>query len=191
MLMAFERAAGPDPGPRVRALLEHARALLAPADSDGDDGPQAHFTAALADPAGATWPYERARLRLDHGAWLRRRRRVSEARTELAAALDVLDRMGARPSADRARAELRAAGVPVSGGAGDDPLARLTPQQREIVLLAARGWTNRQIGERLFLSPRTVGSHLYRVFPELQVASRAQLRDVVEGAQTTVEGAVS
>ncbi|MEU6352413.1 helix-turn-helix transcriptional regulator, partial [Streptomyces sp. NPDC047072] len=46
---------------------------------------------------------------------------------------------------------------------------------------AARGLTNREIGEKLFLSPRTVGSHLYRVFPKLGITARSQLRDVLEG----------
>jgi DNA-binding NarL/FixJ family response regulator len=62
----------------------------------------------------------------------------------------------------------------------------LSPQQQQIVQLAARGLTNREIGEKLFLSPRTVGSHLYRVFPKLGITARSQLRDVVEG---TLSGA--
>jgi DNA-binding NarL/FixJ family response regulator len=44
--------------------------------------------------------------------------------------------------------------------------------------LAAAGLSNREIGARLFLSPRTVGYHLYKLFPKLGIASRAQLRDV-------------
>jgi DNA-binding NarL/FixJ family response regulator len=55
----------------------------------------------------------------------------------------------------------------------------LTPQQRQIAQLAARGLTNREIAARLFLSPRTVGFHLYNVFPRLQVTSRAQLVHVL------------
>jgi DNA-binding CsgD family transcriptional regulator len=54
-------------------------------------------------------------------------------------------------------------------------VAELTPQQRQIAQLAARGLSNREIAARLFLSPRTVGFHLYNVFPKLQVTSRAQL----------------
>jgi DNA-binding CsgD family transcriptional regulator len=60
----------------------------------------------------------------------------------------------------------------------------LSPQQQQIVRLAARGLTNREIGEKLFLSPRTVGSHLYRVFPKLGITARSQLRDVLEGTLT-------
>ena len=60
-----------------------------------------------------------------------------------------------------------------------DRLDGLTSQQRQIIRLAARGLTNREIGERMFLSPRTVGSHLYRSFPKLGVTTRSQLRDLL------------
>ncbi|MCK9792759.1 AAA family ATPase [Isoptericola sp. 4D.3] len=165
---------GAHPGPRVASLLHHARALLAaPEESERE------YRAALADPAGATWPFERALVRLDLGERLRRLHRVSEARTELSAARETFLRIGAATFADRATAELRAAGVAVAERT-PDALAQLTPQQRRIVRLAAEGRTNREIAERLFLSPRTVGFHLYRVFPVLGVTSRAQLRDLVD-----------
>jgi DNA-binding CsgD family transcriptional regulator len=53
----------------------------------------------------------------------------------------------------------------------------LTPQEHEIALMAASGMSNKQIGDRLFLSHRTVGTHLYRSFPKLGITSRAALRD--------------
>ncbi|MER6922116.1 helix-turn-helix transcriptional regulator [Streptomyces spiralis] len=59
----------------------------------------------------------------------------------------------------------------------------LTSQQLVIVKLAARGLTNREIGERLFLSPRTVGFHLNRAFPKLGVTSRFQLRDLMSSPE--------
>ncbi|MCZ0998065.1 helix-turn-helix transcriptional regulator [Streptomyces mirabilis] len=69
---------------------------------------------------------------------------------------------------------------PASPPAGSaDSLAELTPQQLQIARLAAAGLTNREIGERIFLSPRTVGFHLYRIFPKLGITSRAQLRDAL------------
>ena len=80
--------------------------------------------------------------------------------------------------ARRAEAELRACGVAVPG-AERDALEELTPQQRQIVRLASDGLTDREIGDRLFLSPRTVSSHLYRSYPKLGVGSRHQLRDVI------------
>ncbi|MER7413267.1 helix-turn-helix transcriptional regulator [Streptomyces cacaoi] len=160
--------------PRLRALLDRARGLLA---GPGDAEP--HFRAALADPVLEHWPFERALTLLDLAEWLRRRRRVAEARAPLTEALETFRRLGARPWIERARTEARAAGLDVTGTA-PDALAELSPQQQQIVRLAARGLTNREIGEKLFLSPRTVGSHLYRSFPKLGITARAQLRDLVD-----------
>ena len=71
----------------------------------------------------------------------------------------------------------------VTGAPGErDALGELTPQQRRIVVLAGHGLSNREIADRLFLSPRTVSSHLYRSFPKLGVADRYQLRDVIDRA---------
>ena len=73
----------------------------------------------------------------------------------------------------------------ITGAPGQpDALGELTPQQRQIVRLASDGLTDREIGDRLFLSPRTVSSHLYRSYPKLGVASRHQLRDVIAPAST-------
>jgi DNA-binding NarL/FixJ family response regulator len=73
----------------------------------------------------------------------------------------------------------------VTGAPGEpDALGELTPQQRQIVRLASEGLTNREIGDRLFLSPRTVSSHLYRSYPKLGVADRHQLRDVIARSGT-------
>jgi DNA-binding CsgD family transcriptional regulator len=90
-------------------------------------------------------------------------------------------RLGARSWEQRAEAELRACGVAVTGAPRErDALAGLTPQQRQIVRLASDGLTNREIGDRLFLSPRTVSSHLYRSYPKLGVVDRHQPRDVID-----------
>ena len=135
---------------------------------------------ALADPAGDQWPFERAQLRLDYAEWLRRQRRINDAKPVLTEALGTFRRLGARSWAQRAQAELRACGVAVAGAPAEpDALGELTPQQRQIVRLASDGLTDREIGDRLFLSPRTVSSHLYRSYPKLGVASRHQLRDVI------------
>ncbi|WP_405802984.1 AAA family ATPase [Streptomyces sp. NBC_01187] len=173
------RALAGNASPRLRALLGRARGLLA----DPEDA-EPHFRAALADPVLEHWPFERAQTLLDLAEWLRRRRRIAEARAPLAEALETFRRLGARPWIERARAESRAAGLDVTD-ATPDALAELSPQQQQIVRLAARGLTNREIGEKLFLSPRTVGSHLYRSFPKLGITARSQLRDLVEGPLTT------
>ncbi|MFE4644342.1 LuxR C-terminal-related transcriptional regulator, partial [Streptomyces sp. NPDC056730] len=169
------RTLGDNASPRLRALISRARGLLADA---GNAEP--YFRAALADPVLEHWPFERAQTLLDLAEWLRRRRRVAEARAPLTEALEIFRRLGARPWVERARAESRAAGLDVTDSA-PDALAGLSPQQRQIIGLAARGLTNREIGERLFLSPRTVGSHLYRSFPKLGITARSQLRDLIEG----------
>jgi DNA-binding CsgD family transcriptional regulator len=165
---------------RLEQLIARACGILA-----GPDGAEAHFGKALADPAGDQWPFERAQLRLDYGEWLRRRRRINDAKPVLTQALETFRRLGARSWAQRTEAELRACGVPVAGTPADrDALGELTPQQRQIVRLASDGLTNREIGDRLFLSPRTVSSHLYRSYPKLGVAGRNQLRDVIARANT-------
>jgi DNA-binding CsgD family transcriptional regulator len=124
----------------------------------------------------------RAQLRLDYGEWLRRQRRINDAKPVLAAALETFRHLGAAPWTRCAEAELRACGVAESAPADARDLAELTAQQREIVLLASRGLTNAEIADRLFLSPRTVASHLYRSYPKLGIAGRHQLRDLTAPA---------
>ncbi|MFB7255553.1 AAA family ATPase [Streptomyces nojiriensis] len=159
---------------RLRQVLDRARALLAdPAEA----GP--FFESALADPAGHRWPFEHAQTWLEYGEWLRRQRRIAEARAALVKAREIFEGLGAVHWSERAQAELRAAGVAVAP-APRSAFRTLTPQRQRIVRLAAQGLTNREIGERLFLSPRTVGTHLYQAFPVLGVTSRGRLRDVVE-----------
>jgi DNA-binding CsgD family transcriptional regulator/tetratricopeptide (TPR) repeat protein len=173
--------------PRFEQLVARARGILA-----GPGGAEAHFGPALAGPAGDQWPFERAQLRLDYAEWLRRRRRINHAKPVLTEALGTFRRLGAQPWAQRAEAELRACGVAVAGASGErDALEKLTPQQRQIVRLASDGLTNREIGDRLFLSPRTVSSHLYRSYPKLGVAGRLQLRDVIARASTPAPAAES
>ncbi|MEV7140409.1 ATP-binding protein [Streptomyces tauricus] len=172
---AGRRHAGGEVSPRLAALVDRAHALLA----EPDDA-ERHFQRSLARPTGDQWPFERAQTRLDYAEWLRRRRRATEARPLLSAALEVFENLGARPWTDRTLAELRAAGVNATSTPGQESdLSELTPQQLQIARLAAAGLTNREIGERIFLSPRTVGFHLYRIFPKLGVTARGQLRDVL------------
>jgi len=168
----------PAPGPRLEQLAARARGLLAePADAEP------YFAKALSDPAGDAWPFERAQLQLDYGGWLRRQRRINDAKPALAAALETFRRLGAAPWTRRAEAELRACGMTVAAApTAPGALAGLTAQQREIILLASRGLTNAEIADRLFLSPRTVASHLYRSYPKLGIAGRHQLHDLIARA---------
>jgi DNA-binding CsgD family transcriptional regulator/tetratricopeptide (TPR) repeat protein len=122
----------------------------------------------------SSWPLVRARLELAHGEWLRRHRRLVESRSPLRAARDAFDAIGASPWAERARQELRAAGEG-SRARIPDSLHELTPQELQIVKMVADGLSNGAIADQLYLSRRTIESHLYRVFPKLGVTSRAQL----------------
>ncbi len=120
-----------------------------------------------------------ARIDLAHGMSLRRRRRAVESRRPLGNALTVFEYLGAPAWAQRAAAELAAAG---GGSRHQRPSASsvLSPQELHIAQLAAKGFTNREIGARLFLSHRTVGSHLYRIFPKLDITSRHQLAGALQ-----------
>lgn len=131
------------------------------------------YESSLAEPAMTGFPFEQSRIRLSYGMWLRRQRRTIDAREALTLAAEAFEALGARPWADRARTELRAAGAGVKRS-GDDTVV-LSAQEGTIAELAAAGHSNKQIAAQLYLSPRTVGSHLYRIFPKLGVTSRAGL----------------
>jgi DNA-binding NarL/FixJ family response regulator len=98
----------------------------------------------------------------------------------LRTARDGFDALGVVSWGDRARSELRAAGV-TSRRRAPEARERLTAQELQIARMAAEGLSNREIGERLYLSHRTVGSHLYRIFPKLSISSRAQLSAALDG----------
>ncbi len=160
------------------ALLAHACAAVTASDDDA----AGHFERALAVPGADRWPFDLARVHLLYGERLRRIRSVTSSREHLRAARETFDRLAAVPWSRRAAAELRASGQAAPHN-GERRGALLTPQEREIALLAASGLTNKQIGERLFLSHRTVGFHLHRVFPKLGISSRAALRDALAQAR--------
>ncbi|WJV49755.1 helix-turn-helix transcriptional regulator [Streptomyces flavofungini] len=170
--------AGHTGAPWARAIAARCRGLLAEADPAraGGDAVQAAYAEALRLHADDGRPFERARTQFLFGQWLRRAGRRSEARGPLRSALDVFEQLEAVPWAGRARAELRATGES-RAPRGPEKLtaARLTPQERQVVRLAATGLSNRDIGAQLFLSPRTVGYHLYNAYPKLGVASRGDL----------------
>jgi DNA-binding CsgD family transcriptional regulator/tetratricopeptide (TPR) repeat protein len=168
ILDELEALAQRTPSPTLHAGLVYARAVLAQ-----DDAAEWLYTAALGSDL-RYHPFDHARLQLAYGAWLRRHRRVSESRGPLRAARQVFDALACVPWGERARQELRATGEqsrPRIPGARD----RLSPQELQIAQMAADGLTNREIGEKLYLSHRTIGSHLYRIFPKLDITSRAQL----------------
>jgi len=155
------------------ALISRCRALLA----TGDEADE-HYRTALGLHGDRV--YDAARTRLLYGEWLRRRRRRTEAREELTAAREAFARIGAECWAERARAELEVLGDRPAARSGDaDPLKRLTPQELQVVRLAAAGLSNREIGAQLYLSPRTVGHHLYKAYPKIGVTRRVELARLV------------
>jgi len=161
------------PSPFFQNSMRYAQALVT-------DGPEAEdrFLAALTHEQ-PPMPFMRGRLQLAYGEWLRRQRRMADSRQPLREARDVFDAIGVGPWGERARRELRASGES-SRRRAPHALDELTPQELQIVQMAAEGLSNREIGQRLYLSHRTVESHLYRVFPKLGVSSRAQLSAAID-----------
>lgn len=155
--------------PVLSVHLLYARAILA-ADRDAE----ALFRYGLAQDL-TRWPWPRARIELGYGKWLRRRRRPVDARVQLRSALATFAALGASEWARQATTALRASGDRTWATEPGIPASSLTTQEMHIARLAAEGLSNREIGHQLYLSPRTVGSHLYRIFPKLGVTSRAQL----------------
>ena len=158
--------------PRLALLAAGSQAIAA-----SDSSALGLFEEALAIPGVDHFPFDLARVQLLYGERLRRARATKESRPHLAAAVDIFERLGARPWASRAASELRATGQ--TQARADLPASdSLTPQERQIALLAA-GLTNKEIGQRLFMSHRTVGAHLYQIFPKLGITTRAALRDAL------------
>ena len=156
------------PSAWFRNGLVLARPLLA----EADEAERLFDEALLTDMS--RWPLFRARLLLEYGSWLRRQRRVGESRKPLRTARDAFDALGLVAWGERARRELRAAGESSRQRLAES-WSHLTPQEMQIAQMAADGLTNREIGQMLYLSHRTVGSHLYRIFPKLGITSRNQL----------------
>jgi DNA-binding CsgD family transcriptional regulator/tetratricopeptide (TPR) repeat protein len=190
LLEYVEAAVRCDDSARTRAALEWMEAATATADSGWGRGvcrlAQALAAEASADPeplyreaialleTSSLRPY-RGRAQLLYGEWLRRQGRRSDARLQLGRAHDLLTTIGCRAFADRAARELGIVGGERTRSRSPEIREQLTPQELQVAQMAASGLSNREIGERLFLSHRTVGSHLYRVYPKLGIASRTQL----------------
>jgi DNA-binding CsgD family transcriptional regulator len=155
--------------PWALAIGARCRALVAD-DADVDEA----YAAALELHAGEPSTWERARTQLAYGERLRRHRQPRAAREHLHPALKTFEQLGSKPWTDRARAEVRASGERLRRR---DPTAheQLTPQELQVSIAAADGLTSKEIGARLFLSPKTVDFHLGRAYRKLGVRSRAEL----------------
>lgn len=160
--------------PHAPAQLARCRALLAT-----EDGADDFYLRALALHDETGGDFERARTELLYGRWLRRRRRLREARPRLGAALVGFERCGAGAWVEQTRGELRANGA-APGRAAVGGLSLLTPQQLRIARHVAEGATNREVAQRLAVSTRTIDYHLRNVFAALGVRSRIELARMVD-----------
>jgi DNA-binding CsgD family transcriptional regulator len=161
--------------PRLGMLVGGAEALVTSDPNTAND----LFEHALAIDGIGEFPFDVARVRLSYGEHLRLARAGREASWQLESARATFARLGATPWVARIDAELDKLAGHVPEGAGEK--AGLTSKEYEVAQLAARGLTNKEIATELFLSPRTVGTYLYRAFPKLGVGTRAALRDALTG----------
>ncbi|WP_433174693.1 LuxR C-terminal-related transcriptional regulator [Actinoallomurus sp. CA-150999] len=166
-LEAHERWSAHAATAESRAVLARCRGLVESSEDAFGEALRLH-----------TNPFEAARTALLLGERLRRAQRPGEARAHLRMAWETFERAGARPWARRAQDELR-----VAGESGQAPpaavLDALTPQELRIAGLVADGLSSKQIAARLFLSPRTVEYHLYKIYPKLGIGSRTELARLV------------
>nr|WP_206066677.1 LuxR family transcriptional regulator [Nonomuraea sp. FMUSA5-5] len=176
-LEAYERWSANAATPESRALLARCRAQVADGTEGLEEALRLHGN-----------PYEAARTALLLGERLRRAHRPGEARPHLRAALETFQRAGARPWARRARGELRAAGESAEPAATAPALDVLTPQELRIAGLVADGLSSKEIAAQLFLSPRTVEYHLYKIYPKLGIGTRTELARLVVLRKAPVAG---
>jgi DNA-binding CsgD family transcriptional regulator len=162
--------------PRAIGIALRAHALVGP-PADRSEG----LAEALAVLESSPARLEHARVLVDLGATFRAAGQRAAAREPLLEALSMAARCGARSLESRARAELAAIGVrprkTERAGAGS-----LTPSELRVVELAATGGTNREIAQTLFVTEKTVETHLGRSFRKLDISSRRQLPEVLARA---------
>jgi DNA-binding CsgD family transcriptional regulator len=164
-----------------------APALRCRALFDSADGP---FEEALREHARWENRFELARTQLAYGERLRRRKQRAAARVQLRNARAGFEKVGAAVWAERARTELQATG---ERARRRDPstLDVLTPQELRVARLVATGLTNREVGERLFLSPKTIETHLGHVFRKTGVRTRAELAHKFRDSPDLIEARTS
>jgi DNA-binding CsgD family transcriptional regulator len=165
---AFRERAELTGHPWSAAVSCRSLAQVAAAAGQLDDAIR-EFDRGLAEPVLEQMPFERARGLLGLGVALRRANRRKDARAALAEAENLFDSMSAGPWVERARAE----GAAISGRASDPE--GLTAMQYRASMLAAAGRTNAEIARELFLSIRTVESHLAAAYRKLGARSRTEL----------------
>ena len=171
-LSAMTHASGTDWGAGLRARCQ---ALLS-----SDDEAEARYQEAIERLGRTRVRVELARAHLLYGEWLRRQDRRLDARQQLRTAYEMLSSMGVEAFAKRARHELAATGDSIRKPV-TETLSELTAQEAHIARLAVEGRTNPEIGAQLFLSARTIEWHLRKVFTKLDITSRRELRQALDG----------
>lgn len=174
-LLTIEDAVKDTPAPGVLRAVSLAR--LFAADVDDLDDITARYAACVQVPST---PWHQARGELFYGSWLRRHRQSVRARPLLRAAASTFEALGAGAWARRAHRELVAAGARQIVESKPEAWSLLSAQELQVARLAAQGLSNRDIAARLYLSHRTVSSHLYRLYPKLGISSRTQLHLVLD-----------
>lgn len=169
-LIDLERYAAASGTGWAQGLLARSAALLAPQEEAAE-----RYEKAIDLLGRTTATADLARAHLLYGEWLRRHQRPSDARPHLEEALTLFTAMSATPFAERTQAELQAAGVTTAAPQPRNPA--LTARESQIASMAAAGYTNQEIANRLFITANTVEYHLKKVFRKLAIDSRRQLRD--------------
>ncbi len=161
--------------PWAQAAADFGRAMLSEHDDAGDpERTSEFFDSSLAHHAAANRPYDRARVGLAYGEFLRRGQRRVDARTHLRAALELFGDLHAAPLADRATQELRASGE-TARKRNPSTLVQLTPMELKVAQMVASGMSNKDVAAQIWVSPRTVAFHLRNVFSKAGITSRGEL----------------
>jgi DNA-binding CsgD family transcriptional regulator len=155
--------------PWALGMMARCRALMAA----GDDA-EAFYQESIELLGKVPVAVELAWSRLVYGEWLRRRKRRSDARTQLRAAFESFDSWGAVLFAERARAELMATGETARKRSVEIQFD-LTPRERQVATLAASGLINAEIASQMFITTATVEFHLNKVFRKLGITSRRKI----------------
>jgi ATP/maltotriose-dependent transcriptional regulator MalT len=152
-------------------ILARSRALLCSTEEA-----ESYYLEAIERLGRTTLLGELARARLVYGEWLRRQKRRQDARVALRESYDLFASRGMEGFAERAGRELAAAGEKIPNRPTGSS-SKLTPHENQIVRCVCEGLTNPEIGDRLFISSRTVEWHLRKIFVKLGITSRKQLRN--------------